>query len=909
MKNLHQRFTTGLLAFLVTLGGCPTALAAEAGDAWQEAAQTASDWLDAQTQPGRTLDQDSIAADWKFDQAYTSGSIAQGDLIIEDQSGNNNDLKMQVYNNGNQEQYISFNDSSMTGTGGSMVLNGDNDSKTGVDFITVDGAAINKETFPDGYTMEFIYYFPEDWTAADQWMSLIGRQGSNGGNPEGEQGTMYTSISNCKEIQFITGNAAGNHTMSSAAWSVSMDKGGVWYHIAVVSDGQEIATYVNGCEAFRDYVSSDMDGMYADPADGRFRVGSSWWNGLDKFLQGSLQEIRISKAALEKQDWLVPNPEDYVENFGSNEDYQLRNEDNYNIVLIPDTQNMVEFRPDVMDNAIDGLINSADALNVAGVVHLGDVVDDNNDDAQYVNARDAFYRLPDAGVKFLVQMGNHDGWSSGTHNYYNSFSGKSTAWTRRTGWYLTQSPNGDGNSSYMFLRAGSYNYLIISLSCTGSGSGANNNTGWNSEDEAWLRSVLEEYPNCPTIVTTHDLQNCSDTQPSAIKLSDQGSKLWNIVKDYDQVFMMVGGHSHGSGVQELTNTSGKQVISILTDLQFAYNGGNGWFRFLEFDESADKIYYSIYSPYAASLDESEKSFFDVNFLTGPGNEGEISIDFDQRFAGMDREEQAAQTGGQWMTGEYHTHTGQSKDATSAFMSLNNVLAAAFRNKDVLQDEANSAARFDNIRNGDAFDFLGLADHLRQSYNGVDGQGNGPYNTAFYVAVQTQLRELEKLQVKGEYTDKLLNTGFEWDMPGLDHASVGVLDKNGETSLSGIHAFEWLYASQGSGDDPTSLFTLDEKADDMDEQAVYGDRRHNGQPETSYEAAAWLEENYPGSYLLPNHPSRHKGGSGEVTIEHLRRLNDAAPNAVLALRVCPAPRCRAAGAASCPTAPSATARTR
>ena len=440
MKNLHQRFTTGLLAFLVTLGGCPTALAAEAGDAWQEAAQTASDWLDAQTQPGRTLDQDSIAADWKFDQAYTSGSIAQGDLIIEDQSGNNNDLKMQVYNNGNQEQYISFNDSSMTGTGGSMVLNGDNDSKTGVDFITVDGAAINKETFPDGYTMEFIYYFPEDWTAADQWMSLIGRQGSNGGNPEGEQGTMYTSISNCKEIQFITGNAAGNHTMSSAAWSVSMDKGGVWYHIAVVSDGQEIATYVNGCEAFRDYVSSDMDGMYADPADGRFRVGSSWWNGLDKFLQGSLQEIRISKAALEKQDWLVPNPEDYVENFGSNEDYQLRNEDNYNIVLIPDTQNMVEFRPDVMDNAIDGLINSADALNVAGVVHLGDVVDDNNDDAQYVNARDAFYRLPDAGVKFLVQMGNHDGWSSGTHNYYNSFSGKSTAWTRRTGWYLTSLP-------------------------------------------------------------------------------------------------------------------------------------------------------------------------------------------------------------------------------------------------------------------------------------------------------------------------------------------------------------------------------------------------------------------------------------------------------------------------------------
>ena len=153
-----------------------------------------------------------------------------------------------------------------------------------------------------------------------------------------------------------------------------------------------------------------------------------------------------------------------MDSFGSNEDYQLKNEDNYNIVLLPDTQNTVEFRPDVMNAAIDGLIDSADALNVAGVIHLGDVVDNNDNDEQYVHARESFYRLPDSGVKFLVQMGNHDGGDS-TYNYSNSFSGKSPEWTSRTDWYLTQSPNGDGNSSYMLLQAGSYNYLIISLSC------------------------------------------------------------------------------------------------------------------------------------------------------------------------------------------------------------------------------------------------------------------------------------------------------------------------------------------------------------------------------------------------------------------------------------------------------------
>lgn len=40
----------------------------------------------------------------------------------------------------------------------------------------------------------------------------------------------------------------------------------------------------------------------------------------------------------------MPNPEDYVGEFGSNATYQLRDEDNYNIVLMPDTQNTVEYR-------------------------------------------------------------------------------------------------------------------------------------------------------------------------------------------------------------------------------------------------------------------------------------------------------------------------------------------------------------------------------------------------------------------------------------------------------------------------------------------------------------------------------------------------------------------------------------
>ena len=147
-----------------------------------------------------------MVADWKFNESgVESGSIAGGDLVIADQSGNDNDLRMQLYT-GKQPtadtaaadwtRYLSFSDDSMTGEGGSMVFNGDS-SNAGADFITVDGAAINQEEFENGYTMEFIYYFPTDWTTSDSWMSLIARQGRADSVGEWQQGTMFTSVSNC----------------------------------------------------------------------------------------------------------------------------------------------------------------------------------------------------------------------------------------------------------------------------------------------------------------------------------------------------------------------------------------------------------------------------------------------------------------------------------------------------------------------------------------------------------------------------------------------------------------------------------------------------------------------------------------------------------------------------------------
>lgn len=55
--------------------------------------------------------------------------------------------------------------------------------------------------------------------------------------------------------------------------------------------------------------------------------------------------------------------------------------------------------------------------------------------------------------------------------------------------------------------------------------------------------------------------------------------------------------------------------------------------------------------------------------------------------------------GRWMTGEYHTHTRQSNDATSVFMVLENLLKSAFR-EGIWDSMLGEGRRFWNFTNND-----------------------------------------------------------------------------------------------------------------------------------------------------------------------------------------------------------------
>ncbi|WP_138754505.1 immunoglobulin-like domain-containing protein [Paenibacillus sinopodophylli] len=220
---------------------------------------------------------------------------------------------------------------------------------------------------------------------------------------------------------------------------------------------------------------------------------------------------------------------------------------------------------------------------------------------------------------------------------------------------------------------------------------------------------------------------------------------------------------------------------------------------------------------------------------------------------VEAEAQAEQ--GKWVTGEYHTHTHQSDDAQG---TLTSVLDAAFEN------------------NG--LDWLATSDHLRLSSR--DNDGNvlaSPIPMSKAIALY-QAPKIKELQEAGKYAGKTISTGFEWDMPTYDHASVGIMtdEPGSDEALKAINQFEYLFTNRDA-----SLF---DSADVTKWNAA--DSRAYTTSNDARKAFQWLADHYPNSYALINHPSRKNGTSAEIKVQDIRDINNIAPNIAFAFEGMP-----------------------
>src|SRR5205807_1407075 len=82
--------------------------------------------------------------------------------------------------------------------------------------------------------------------------------------------------------------------------------------------------------------------------------------------------------------------------------------DDFSLVLFPDTQNEAQYYPQVLASETQWVVNNSAALNIQAVLGLGDIVNDGASTAQQQNADAAIRTLDNAGMPYLLAIGNHD---------------------------------------------------------------------------------------------------------------------------------------------------------------------------------------------------------------------------------------------------------------------------------------------------------------------------------------------------------------------------------------------------------------------------------------------------------------------------------------------------------------------
>ena len=281
------------------------------------------------------------------------------------------------------------------------------------------------------------------------------------------------------------------------------------------------------------------------------------------------------------------------------------------IVVLPDTQYYAAAYPDVFAQQTSWILAQKTALNIAAVLHVGDVVDGAMSPDQWDNASTALRPLDNA-LPYLLVPGNHDtdGNRQGLMNTY--FSPASMPWLAGT---MTQ---GRIDNSFALADVGGRVWLLVGLEF-----------GPRDAAVAWADSILKSYPTTPAMIVTHAylygdgtrynlaVAGIDESKPSFQYFypayyqftPDQGindgEMLWQkLVLPNPNVRLVFCGHDSGAARLRSTRPDGSVVHQMLSDYQWWGDGGPnfgyGWLRVLQLDYAKKTIRVQTYSPYLQS---------------------------------------------------------------------------------------------------------------------------------------------------------------------------------------------------------------------------------------------------------------------------------------------------------------------
>ena len=254
----------------------------------------------------------------------------------------------------------------------------------------------------------------------------------------------------------------------------------------------------------------------------------------------------------------------YVENYHELEaPIAPMEEGEFSLIVMGDTQCVVEDNPQYLVNTNNWIRDNAQALNLAYVMHMGDMVDD-IETTQFESARAAMSILDDAGVPYSLVLGNHDylGYANSDRNYtmYDSYFPLAAYESMPT--FGGSMDGSTMENTYHLFTAGGEDYLLLAI-------------GYKPLNATldWCCQIVEQYPERKVIVTTHSYLYANGT------INSVGERIWErFVSKYENIFMVLCGHEipdEGVYRDVYYGSHGNKVNVLMVNHQYFENGGVG----------------------------------------------------------------------------------------------------------------------------------------------------------------------------------------------------------------------------------------------------------------------------------------------------------------------------------------------
>lgn len=314
-------------------------------------------------------------------------------------------------------------------------------------------------------------------------------------------------------------------------------------------------------------------------------------------------------------------------------------EEIFTVVAIPDTQNYASGDISYFESQTQWIVDHKNTENIKFVTHLGDIVNNQNNNAQWLKSNAAMDILNNE-VPYGTSPGNHD-----LHQYYLDYYGADASrWidpdtSKVYEWYRGTSPT--GWSDYQIVQANGRDWLFLHMDIDA-----------RDQDIAWAQSILDQHPTTLTVLTTHNY--LAETGGGGASGSHTGERgrvpvLWvggadrnnpnqlfeKLIKPNNQIFMVLCGHNFAIYNTEEINDAGNVVHEVLVDYQTLPNGGNGFFRDMEFRWSEGKVLHRTYSQslgrdWDPSINADSQGMADLHDRDN-GSHFDMAVDFAGRF--------------------------------------------------------------------------------------------------------------------------------------------------------------------------------------------------------------------------------------------------------------------------------------